>query len=321
MYKLCFLAALFCVAAAAAAQRSRWAVEVGAFADRVPLSYFQKLNHKVYETEDVNQIYRYYVDAADKANAEQIRNDAKSAGCQYARIIDFDYLREVCEKECSYTPPTKIQPLPEKNPNKTSIYDGPSAAAPNSPNKNPDNPADNGNRGTKKDGISGYDPSPNHNFGGINAASGTNYEALQADDSLQRVEWIFFDFDKSNLREKSQQELDKVVYLLKKYPSFTVELHAHTDGKGSITYNERLSARRAASAQQYLRRLGISSKRVKSSKYGKSKPIAANELPTGDTPVGRQFNRRVEIRIFDKNGQIVDVVDVIQIPADLQPRD
>lgn len=333
------------------AQNSRWAVEVGAYADRVPLTYFKKLDKKVYETLDVNQIYRYYVDANDQAQAEQIRTEAKTAGCPYARVVDFDYLREVCASQCGYTP---------RNVTKTALPN-----QPNQPNSNDKDmtfevrdkmsiqsgnkkgqPYEDPNSATKiskesdlkggivSGGLRTYEPDYEGDISNTELISSfservqsylsgrekTTFTQLQDDDKLLRVEWIFFGFDRSALRYKSRQELGKVAYMLKKYPSFTIELHAHTDGKGSIAYNEKLSARRANAAKKYLLRLGIPANRISSREFGKSKPIAANETNAVDTPAGRQFNRRVEIRILDAQGQAVDVVDIIQIPADLQPK-
>ena len=54
------------------AQKTDFAVEVAAFAEQVPLSYFNKLKN-VYETVDANYIYRYYIDVKDKNQAETLK--------------------------------------------------------------------------------------------------------------------------------------------------------------------------------------------------------------------------------------------------------
>lgn len=87
------------------AQNSDFAVEVGAFAEKVPLSYFKIAG--VYETYDQNQIYRYYIDAKNRPEAEILRQQAITAGHKNARVIDFDYIREQCEIACSYVPPKR----------------------------------------------------------------------------------------------------------------------------------------------------------------------------------------------------------------------
>ena len=107
---------------------------------------------------------------------------------------------------------------------------------------------------------------------------------------------IFFDFDRSNLRSTSKRQLDELTAIMRDFSTYQVTLRAHTDAKGSNSYNEALSMRRANSAKRYLLAKGISSDRIKTETFGEVNPIAKNELADGaDTEVGRQFNRRVEI--------------------------
>lgn len=272
MYKLSFVFLFFCLSLSLSAQSSQYAVEVGAFANKVPLSYFKKLNQKVYETLDVNEIYRYYIDVSDENRGKIVRAEAKAAGYNYARVIDFEYQRQLCANQCGYTPPTPTDPSNRITPP----------------------------RPTKRGQIT------------------DTYETLQKEDSLLRLKWVFFDFDKSNITPKAKTELEKVAEVLQKYPNYSVELYAHTDAKGSIEYNERLSARRAEAAKKELLRLGVPSSSISSREFGKGSPIAANEINNYDTPEGREFNRRVEIQIFDRQGNIVNIVDETQIPNNLR---
>ena len=110
IYKLIFVFVLFCAACSLSAQGSQFAVEVGAFAEPVPLSYFKKLNKKVYEALDINEIYRYYIDVADENQGQILRAEAKAAGYNYARVIDFEAQRQICANQCGYTPPTPTDP-------------------------------------------------------------------------------------------------------------------------------------------------------------------------------------------------------------------
>ena len=116
------------------------------------------------------------------------------------------------------------------------------------------------------------------------------------------IKSIFFDYDKSNLRNASVSELDKLYRLLTQNPSYTTELSAHTDAHGSDDYNVALSQRRAKSAREYLISRGIAPERIQTSTFGEKSPIAKNELQGGrDTAQGRQYNRRVELKIFDES--------------------
>lgn len=106
---------------------------------------------------------------------------------------------------------------------------------------------------------------------------------------------IFFDFNRSNLRKESAPELQKVIDLLKQYPTITIQIAGYTDNKGSAAYNIRLSGARAKSVVNYLIAHGISANRLTSKGYGAANPIATNA-----TDAGRQLNRRTEFKILSK---------------------
>lgn len=110
--------------------------------------------------------------------------------------------------------------------------------------------------------------------------------------SVVRLNNVFFDFDKWNLRPESFIELDRVVMLLKENPAIEIEMSAHTDSRGADDYNFRLSDNRARSVMEYILSKGIEPKRITSKGYGETKPVDTNE-----TDDGRQMNRRVEFTI------------------------
>jgi OmpA-OmpF porin, OOP family len=108
-----------------------------------------------------------------------------------------------------------------------------------------------------------------------------------------RLNNVFFDFDKWDLRPESFIELKRVVKLLKENPSIEIEMSAHTDSRGSDEYNFKLSDNRAKSVMEYIISQGIDPNRITSHGYGETKPVATN-----DTDEGRQLNRRVEFKIL-----------------------
>jgi OOP family OmpA-OmpF porin len=109
---------------------------------------------------------------------------------------------------------------------------------------------------------------------------------------IVRLNNVFFDFDKFDLRPESFVELDRVVKLLHENPSITIEMSAHTDSHGTDEYNFKLSDNRARSCMEYIISKGIAANRITSQGYGESKPVTENE-----TDEGRQMNRRVEFKI------------------------
>ena len=106
---------------------------------------------------------------------------------------------------------------------------------------------------------------------------------------------IFFDFDKSSLKQGSSAELNRLVTFLTESPAVRIKIVGHTDSVGAVEYNMRLSQRRAKSVTQYLTSKGIAANRIDTAWYGEMKPIANNE-----TDEGRSKNRRVEMTILEK---------------------
>lgn len=107
-----------------------------------------------------------------------------------------------------------------------------------------------------------------------------------------RIENIFFDFDKYDLKEKSYEALNLLYKFLNTNPDIVVEINAYTDNIGSDKYNQKLSENRAGSVVNYLIEKGISRSRLYPQGFGKGDPIASNE-----TEEGRALNRRVEFRL------------------------
>ena len=105
---------------------------------------------------------------------------------------------------------------------------------------------------------------------------------------------IYFDFDKATIKPESRPALDDAAKILKDNPTITVEIHGHTDSRGSNEYNLKLSKARATSVVDYLvRDSGIEAARLTARGFGESKPIATN-----NTDAGRALNRRVEFAIL-----------------------
>jgi len=107
-----------------------------------------------------------------------------------------------------------------------------------------------------------------------------------------RLNNVFFDLDKYNLRPESFVELDRVVKLMKENPSIEIELSAHTDSRASDEHNLVLSDNRAKSVREYIISKGIDASRMTSIGYGETRPVAPN-----DTEENMQLNRRVEFKI------------------------
>ncbi|MRR57141.1 MAG: OmpA family protein [Deltaproteobacteria bacterium] len=107
---------------------------------------------------------------------------------------------------------------------------------------------------------------------------------------------FMFEVNSSTILPGAYDELNRVAKVLNQYPQTTITIAGHTDATGSEEYNMRLSQRRAEAVKNALVGMGVSSARMTTIGFGKSKPIASNA-----TEAGRQQNRRVEIRIVGQS--------------------
>lgn len=103
---------------------------------------------------------------------------------------------------------------------------------------------------------------------------------------------ILFGFDRSDLSTEAKENLGQLTTVLKDYPDTNIEVQGHTDSKGTRSYNQELSERRASTVYQYLASKGISSARMSIKGYGEDAPKYVNESPETDA-----LNRRVEFLI------------------------
>jgi len=103
---------------------------------------------------------------------------------------------------------------------------------------------------------------------------------------------ILFGFDQSSLSNDAKVNLDKLVTVLNHYPDTDIEIQGHTDSRGSESYNQTLSEKRASEVNSYLLQKGIAGTRMKIKGFGETLPKYDN-----DTEEGRAQNRRVEFLI------------------------
>lgn len=90
---------------------------------------------------------------------------------------------------------------------------------------------------------------------------------------------VFFDLDRSTVRNDARATLDKQSAWLKKYPQVTVTVEGHADERGTREYNLALGNRRATAVKNYLVATGINPNRITTISYGKERPavVGSNE--------------------------------------------
>lgn len=104
---------------------------------------------------------------------------------------------------------------------------------------------------------------------------------------------VTFDFNSAVVKNEFRTSLDNVASTLNEFPNTYIDVYGHTDSKGSDTYNQGLSERRAASVADYLAGRNVQRARMATLGYGESQLKCSPETTEADY----QCNRRVEIRI------------------------
>jgi peptidoglycan-associated lipoprotein len=119
-----------------------------------------------------------------------------------------------------------------------------------------------------------------------------------------KVEGIYYDLDKADIRADAAPILDSLILVLNKYPKIRIELGSHTDCRNDSIYNQALSQRRADSAVGYLVRNGVDSARLVARGFGEAKltndcACEGSFVKRRCTEAEHQLNRRTTVRFLD----------------------
>lgn len=116
--------------------------------------------------------------------------------------------------------------------------------------------------------------------------------ASQAQDITQQTISVFFPTASAELDETAQATLKSVVADIQTWGDYRLEVTAHTDSRGTNTYNQNLAQRRAQSVIQYLENQQITTDELVVQALGESQ--AGNDLHSEER---LQHNRRVDIHL------------------------
>ncbi|MBD7947536.1 OmpA family protein [Psychrobacter communis] len=128
-------------------------------------------------------------------------------------------------------------------------------------------------------------------------------------DELKMELRVFFDNDKSTIKNQYKPEIAKVAEKMREYPNSTARVEGHASKTGpSARYNQRLSEARAVAVKSMLtNEFGIEPNRLSTVGYGYDQPIADN-----NTEEGRAMNRRVYAIITgDKTMTVEQTKDMV----------
>ena len=190
-------------------------------------------------------------------------------------------------------PPPAVEPVPEPTPEPEPVVVAPVVVA----------PVD-----TDADGVTDdLDQCPNTATGVAVDEKGC---PVQLTEDLQLELRVFFDINKSNIKDQYKPEVAKVADALTTYSDATAKIEGHTDNTGPRKLNERLSLARANSVKSMLvSQYGIAATRIETQGFAWDKPIAPN-----DTVEGRAMNRRV-YAVIQGQREVVKMQDGSTQPA------
>ena len=128
--------------------------------------------------------------------------------------------------------------------------------------------------------------------------------------SIIKLNPIYFDYGKLDIRPDAANELDKIVAIMNEYPNLVIELGSHTDCRSSMAFNMRLSQNRAAASAAYIKGRIKNPNRIYGKGYGETSlkvdcPCEGSVL-SSCTEDQHQLNRRTEF--------IVKSDDVTKVP-------
>ncbi len=113
-----------------------------------------------------------------------------------------------------------------------------------------------------------------------------------------KIDNIYFDYNKATIKPESFPVLDVITEYLNKFPDIRVEMSAHTDSRGSDSYNLRLSDKRAKSVVTHLVEKGIVKSRLVGKGYGEKKLVNKCKNKVKCSEEEHQENRRVEMKVL-----------------------
>lgn len=106
---------------------------------------------------------------------------------------------------------------------------------------------------------------------------------------------IFFDFDKSTMRDDAKPNLNEDLQWLNANPAEQIMIEGHCDERGTAEYNLGLGERRAKAARDYLVAAGIDARRIKTVSFGKERPFVL-----GHDEAAWKWNRRAHFVVGER---------------------
>ena len=122
--------------------------------------------------------------------------------------------------------------------------------------------------------------------------NGAKERQSQMDADKARIQTVYFDYDKSDIRADMRDKIKGNAEVLRKWSDWSVAVEGNCDERGTPEYNLALGERRANAAMKALAAEGIDSKRLNTVSYGEERP-----MDPGHTEASWAHNRRAEFKV------------------------
>ena len=125
------------------------------------------------------------------------------------------------------------------------------------------------------------------------------FELEKGEDAyIVRLENIYYDFNKWDIKPMAAKRLNKVVSFLNNVVASKIQLRSHTDSRGKAVYNKWLSQKRAQSAVNYLVKRGVGSSRLSAVGLGETELLNRCSNGVKCSIQEHRLNRRTEFKII-----------------------
>lgn len=112
---------------------------------------------------------------------------------------------------------------------------------------------------------------------------------------------IYYHYNDVDLRPDARTDLDILLQVMKKYKGLKIQISSHTDARGAVEYNLKLSQQRADNILEYLSSNGIERNRMQAVGYGEMylKNHCSDGIPCTESQ--HRANRRTEIKVLQSD--------------------
>ncbi len=121
-----------------------------------------------------------------------------------------------------------------------------------------------------------------------------DFENYNANRDVFKQYTVYFDFDRSTVKDAERTKIEAVANFLKSAPADNkLLIEGHCDERGTEEYNRALGERRALALREYLTNLGVGAEKIRTISYGEDRPA----VPGNDESAWSK-NRRGEFLLL-----------------------